>query len=303
MDLLGLISAIFRRRLLAALMVAVAVLAAVASAYKLPSLEQRSIAVGAATSQILVDSNPSTLVAGAGTDTIAALGSRARVYAQYLSSRDAIAKISSDTGISRYLITARGPFSQGTGIKNYEQQPAESRAKDLVDEGKQYRLVFEAQEEVPIITVYATGPSAAAALKLAEASFATLKGYVADLQRQGILAKAQEASSEPETAKEDDSSAPADDPDTTIVVRQLGEPEGGMVGGQADKAMMLLAFLGAFGIQAFFVGLAISVREQRRTPPQVEDLPAAPAYLQPDIAEHEQAEAQRSRLARAGYLR
>jgi hypothetical protein len=304
MDLLGLLSAIMRRRLLALLMVVVAATAAAWTGYKLPSFEQRSLAVGAATSQILVDSDPSTLVAGAGTDTIAALGSRATVYAQYLSSRDAVAKISRATGIPAYLIMARGPFSEGTGIKNYQQQPAESRAKDLVDEGKQYRLVYQAQEGVPIITVYATGPSADAALELAKASFATLKEYVADLQREGIAAKAKQAE-QPAVTKDSGSTVPADDPDTVIVVRQLGAPEGGVVGGKADVAMMLLAFVGVFGVQFFIVGVWLRAREQRRTAAAVEGIPAVPpAYIQPDLAAQEDAEeAEPSRWSRAGYLR
>jgi hypothetical protein len=304
MDLLGLLSAIMRHRLMTILMVLVAVVAAAWTGYKLPSMEQRSLAVGAATSQILVDSDPSTLVAGAGTDTIAALGSRATVYAQYLSSRDAVAKISRATGIPAYLIMARGPFSEGTGIKNYQQQPAESRAKDLVDEGKQYRLVFQAQEGVPIITVYATGPSAVAALKLATASFATLKGYVTDLQREGIAAKAKQTA-DPEATKDTSSTAPADNPDTVIVVRELGAPEGGTVGGKADIAMMLLAFVGVLGIQFFLFGLGLRVREQRRHEAAIADARVVPpAYLQPDIAEHEDAEeTQPSRWSQAGYLR
>jgi hypothetical protein len=304
MDLLGLLSAIMRRRLLALLMVVVAAVAAAWTGYKLPSFEQRSLAVGAATSQILVDSDPSTLVAGAGTDTIAALGSRATVYAQYLSSRDAVAKIARRAHIPAYLIMARGPFSEGTGIKNYQQQPAESRAKDLVDEGKQYRLVYQAQEGVPIITVYATGPSATAALELANASFATLKEYVADLQREGIAAKAKQAE-QPQVTKDDASTAPADDPDTVIVVRELGAPEGGVVGGKADIAMMLLAFVGVFGLEFFVVGVWLRLREQRRAEAAVEEIPPVPpAYIQPDLADQEHAgEAEPSRWSRAGYLR
>jgi len=272
MDLLGLLSAIWRRKLIALLMIAVATLAAITTAYKVPSMKPRELAVGAATSQILVDSDPSTLVAGAGTDQIAALGSRARVYAQYLSSRDAVEQISRATGIPSRLITARGPFSQGTGIKNYEQQPAESRAKDLVDEGKSYRLVFEAQEDVPIISVYATGPSAAAALELAKSSFSTLKSYVATLDSEGEAARAQQSAADKAAAKDsasadgttDTTGATAKVDDTTVVVRQLGAPEGGIVGGGANKVMMILAFIAVLGLEFFLFAAVLRVQEQRR---------------------------------------
>jgi hypothetical protein len=313
MDLLGLLSAIWRRKLLAIAMIAVATIAAVASAYNIPSLEERTLAVGAATSQILVDSNPSTLVAGAGTDKIAALGSRARVYAQYLSSRDAIDQISKATGIPPLLITARGPFSQGTGIKNYQQQPAESRARDLVDEGKQYRLVFEAQEDVPIITVYATGPSSKAALELAQAAFRTLKTYVTNLEREGTLATEKQPAL---TSGEDDTAQgnPADDGVTAdgkftgnvIVVRQLGAPEGGTVGGSADKAMMLLAFLAVLGIQAFIAAAIIRARAQRSAAtaaPASDTLNGHGAVVPPDILPDGDGEASRTGWTSAGYLR
>jgi uncharacterized membrane protein len=267
MDLLGLLSAIWRRKLIAVLMIGVATLAAITTSYKVPSLKPRELAVGAATSQILVDSDPSTLVAGAGTDQIAALGSRARVYAQYLSSRDAVDQISHATGIPARLITARGPFSQGTGIKNYEQQPAESRAKDLTDESKTYRLVFEAQEDVPIISVYATGPSSAAALELAKSSFTTLKSYVATLDTEGEAARVKQEEIDKAAAKNDPNAATtaaAQANDTSVVVRQLGAPEGGLVGGGANKVMMILAFIAVLGLELFLFAAVLRLQEQRR---------------------------------------
>jgi hypothetical protein len=304
MDLLGMLSAIMRHRLLAVFMVVVATAAAIATSFKLPSMEKRSLEVGAATSQILVDSDPSTLVAGAGTDQIAALGTRARVYAQYLSSRDAVDKISKETGIDEFLITARGPFSQGTGIKNYEQQPAESRAKDLVDEGKKYRLVFEAQEDVPIITVYATGASPATALKLANASYTVLKQYVDKLQRDGVV-----KSSEKAAAAADAGSGSSTTPTYSIVVRELGSPEGGLVGGGVSKVMMILAFLATLGFLAFFAASALKVQEQRRALAAEPKVPgtdlAGAAAMRADLVGHqaEAEEAQRTRWQRTGSLR
>jgi hypothetical protein len=308
MDLLGLLGAIWRRKLLAVAMIAVATAAAIATSYKVPSMEPRQLAVGAATSQILIDSDPSTLVAGAGTDQIAALGSRARVYAQYLSSRDAIDQIARQTGIPDRLITARGPFSQGTGIKNYQQQPAESRAKDLVDEAKSYRLVFEAQEDVPIISVYATGPSSAAALNLAKTSFATLKAYVAALNRQGAPAREALAKSAPTTSSSASTVTPAQVANTSVVVRELGAPEGGIVGGGVNKIMMILAFLAVLGVECFLVAGSIRVAEQRRalakpTPmAEVDDMTAA--LMRPEPTELSDAE-ENDRISwpRTGSLR
>ncbi len=244
MEVVGFVRALLRRKAVLGALLAVAVLAAFLTAFKIgpDGIERRSVAVGAATGQILVDSAESTLVEGAGSDQIAALGTRARVYAQYLSSRDAVGKIAREVGVNPALITAAGPFSEGTGIQDYDQQGAESRARDLVDEGKQYRLVFAAQEDVPIITVYSTGPETAQALAVAQSSFNVLKRYIDELK---VDARRAEAEAPPRRTSQPSSSVPLVE---NIVVRELGAPEGGLVGGKADYVLMILAFLAVLGL-------------------------------------------------------
>jgi hypothetical protein len=252
MEIVGFVRTLLQRKLVLGILLALATFAALMTAYRVGpgGVERRSVAVGAATSQILVDSAESTLVEGAGSDQIAALGTRARVYAQYLSSRDAVDQIADEVGVNPRLITAHGPFSEGTGIQSYDQQGAESRARDLVDEGKEYRLVFEAQEDVPIITVYATGPATQQALSLAQASFRVLKDYIGRLKAEAQVAeKTAPAPKNPIAA----SSVPLVE---NIVVRQLGAPEGGLVGGSADMVLMILAFLAVFGIGCIVVAAA-----------------------------------------------
>jgi hypothetical protein len=252
MEIVGFVRTLLQRKLVLGILLALATLAALMTAYRVGpgGVERRSVAVGAATSQILVDSAESTLVEGAGSDQIAALGTRARVYAQYLSSRDAVDQIAKEVGVNPRLITAHGPFSEGTGIQDYDQQGAESRARDLVDEGKEYRLVFEAQEDVPIITVYATGPETQQALSLAQSSFRVLKNYIGRLKAEAEVAeKTAPAPKTPIAA----SSVPLVE---NIVVRQLGAPEGGLVGGSADLVLMVLAFLAVFGIGCLVVAAA-----------------------------------------------
>jgi hypothetical protein len=251
MEIVGFVRTLLQRKVVLGILLALATIAALSTAFKVSpdGLERRSVAVGAATSQILVDSAESTLVEGAGTDQIAALGTRARIYAQYLSSRDAVNQIAEEVGVNPRLITAHGPFSEGTGIQDYDQQGAESRARDLVDEGKEYRLVFAAQEDVPIITVYATGPDTKQALALAQASFTVLEGYISQLK-----AEAKEAAKiAPAPKVTATSSVPLVE---NIVVRELGEPEGGLVGGNADLVLMVLAFLAVFGIGCIVVAAA-----------------------------------------------
>ena len=249
MEIVGFVRTLLQRKLVLGILLALATLAALGTAFKVGSggIERRSVAVGAATSQILVDSAESTLVEGAGTDQIAALGTRAQVYAQYLSSRDAVDQIAEEIGVDPLMISAHGPFSEGTGIQDYDQQGAESRARDLVEEGKEYRLVYEAQEDVPIITVYATGPATQQALSLAQASFDVLERYIGRLK---VEAKKAGENLPPPKTQVSASSVPLVE---NIVVRQLGAPEGGLVGGSADMVLMVLAFLAVFGIGCLVV--------------------------------------------------
>lgn len=269
MEVVGFVKALLRRKLVVAVLLALAVLAAFLTTFTVGSngIERKSVAVGAATSQILVDSAESTLVEGAGSDQIAALGTRSLVYAQYLSSRDAVDKIGRLAGIDPALITAHGPFSEGTGIQTYDEQAAESRAKDLVEEGQEYRLLFEAREDVPIITVYSTAPDTAGALSLAEASFTVLQRYIAQLKIQAERAEALDPPKKPTAA----SSVPLVE---NIVVRELGAPEGGLVGGSADYVLMILAFVGVLGFGCLAIALASGFMRQWRLAGDVEEFDA-----------------------------
>lgn len=267
MEIVGFVRALLQRKVVVAVLLTLATLVAFLTAFKVGpgGVERRSLAVGAATSQILVDSAESTLVEGAGTDQIAALGTRARVYAQYLSSRDAVNQIANELHLDSSQITAHGPFSQGTGLQDYQQQAAESRARDLVAEDKEYRLLFEAQEDVPIITVYATGPDTKAALGLAHSSFTVLSDYIAELKVQASKAE----KSDPEPAQAAVSTIPLVD---NIVVRQLGSPEGGLVGGSTDKVLMVLAFLAVLGIGCVVIAAASGFMRQWRLAADMERL-------------------------------
>jgi hypothetical protein len=269
MELVGFVKSLLRHKVVLAAIIALALLAAVLTAFRVGSggIEKRSTSVGAATSQILVDSAESTLVKGAASDQLAALGTRASVYAQYLSSREAVNKIAHEMHVNPLLITASGPFSEGTGIRDYGEQGAESRATDLVDESKAWRLVFKAQEDVPIITVYATAPTLQGSLDLAQSSFNVLTGYIGELKREA----AREERINPEPKPVVSSSGPLIN---DIVVRQLGQPQGGLVGGSADMMLMMLAFVGVFGIGCLVFAIASGFMRHWRLAGEMERLDA-----------------------------
>jgi hypothetical protein len=226
MALVEIVRQLWQRKLLVALVFVLAVGAAIFSAYRVSSngLEGRALTVAAASSQILVDSHNSTLVEGAELGTFEALSTRAKIYGQYLASLSARQEIAKRAGVPADSISTSGPFSPATGQVSYSSQSSEERAGELLQEGATNRLVFTAQEGVPILTVDAQSTSSDTAIALASASFATLKEYVANLEADGTPVG------------------------KVVTVRELGAPEGGTLGGSNNKMLMILAFLVVFGL-------------------------------------------------------
>lgn len=223
MEPVQVIRQLWSRKVLVAIVVVVAIFAAILSAYQVsvspPGLHSRALTVGAASSQILIDSPKSALVDGASLGTFEALSTRAKIYGEYLSSLAAREQIAKIAGVPARSISSAGPFSPATGQFNYESQSSEDRANEILQEGAQSRLVFTGQEGVPILTVDAQAATAARAVDLANASFTTLKHYVNNL------------------------SADGEDVKRGVTVRELGAPEGGTIGAGNDVVLMALAFL------------------------------------------------------------
>lgn len=226
MAFLETIRRLWQHKILLVIVLLVAVTAAILSAYRVGSngLEKRSLSVSAASSQILVDSIPSALAQGAETSTFEALSTRAKIYGQYLASLSARVEIAERAGVPVASLSTSGPFSPATGQINYSAESSGERATELLQEGAGNRLVFSAQEAVPIITVDAQAGDTETAVALASASYATLRRYIKGLEVEGRPLR------------------------HGVTVRQLGAPEGGTLGGSNDKMLMALAFLLTFGI-------------------------------------------------------
>ncbi|HET9184621.1 MAG TPA: hypothetical protein VFN82_00645, partial [Solirubrobacterales bacterium] len=215
-----------KHKILVAFVLLLAIGAAILSAYRVSSkgLEKRSLSVSAASSQILVDSVPSALAQGAETSTFEALATRAKIYGQYLASLSARVEIAERAGVPVASLSTSGPFSTATGQINYSAESSGERASELLQEGAGNRLVFSAQEGVPIITVDAQAGDTETAVDLASASYATLHKYIKGLEVEGKPLR------------------------HGVTVRQLGAPEGGTLGGSNDMMLMALAFLLTFGL-------------------------------------------------------
>lgn len=252
MDVIRIINELWDRRRWVIAAIVIAMLIGISTSYRLPSFEKKELLSGAASSQLLVDSSTSA-IADVEKDP-APLANRAVVLAQYMSSAEARTAIAREMGLSPTQIAADGPFSSLTDRSTYQATPAGPRANQLTEENAVYRLVFDAQLSLPIISIYTQAPDADGATKLASAASSVLTGYVADLDA-GIPKGRQ------------------------IIVTSLGDPEGGTVNDGASPILAFLAFLGTLIVLCTLIVLGSGlVRQWRATrdPDEGEAQPAEP---------------------------
>jgi capsular polysaccharide biosynthesis protein len=252
---------LWQRKGLVVVVLVLAVFAAILTAYQVsispPGLHKRTLQVSVASSQILVDSPKSTLVSGGSTDTFDALATRAKIYGQYLSSLEARRQIAKKVGVSPATISTAGPYSPETGQTVYESQPAGERANELLKEGAVNRLVFTAQEGVPILSVSSQAPTTERAVALANASFQVLTDYVNSLEAED---------------------KPVSD---GVTLRELGTPQGGTLGSSNGMILMALAFLAVFGLGCAAILLVPGFARRWRALDDVDRAHSAGSYPQP----------------------
>lgn len=226
MELARALKTLVERRRMVALGALVAAVAALLSVYQVglfpPSLTSRTNVFATATTQILVDT-PDSAFASVSND-IEPLEARASVYARFLASPTAVESIARLTGVPADAVEAQGPYEQG--LPEYQQVPtAERRSSQILGERALYRLRFENNPEVPIVSVFAQAPTREEAVALASAAPVALRSYVETFQRgQRIRA------------------------DRRVEIRRLGSAIGGVVNGGANLQIAALVFLIVFGV-------------------------------------------------------
>jgi capsular polysaccharide biosynthesis protein len=246
MDLAQILRTLGRRKFALTIVVILAIAAALATGYKVsfnpPKLESKAVPSGQATTQILVDS-PQSAIADLKQDT-APLVTRATVFAQFMTSSTIRERISNATGIPASLITAEGPFS-GPGEPQNTVTPSEARGGQVRAQTHPYRLTFVAQEQIPLVSVYASAPTAPQAAKLANGVYTAVRGYVDEI-----------------------AAADATNPEHRVTVRQLGTAGASTVTTGGSKAIMILAFL---AIIIFGCLLIIAIAALRRSGEEIDD--------------------------------
>ena len=220
MELAQIIKTLWDQRIAVVAVLLVAFLAGVSTMYRIGTggLTKRSHQFGAAQSQILIDSPRSSLVDL--TQETPPLATRAAVYTQFMRSNAVKESISKATGIPASLIVAQGPYTTAGGSQNLP-RPSEARANEVRGEKDGYRLVFDYQQDLPIVSIYAQAPTAKAAIRLAAGTVAGVRAYISQLEHeQNVPSSAQ------------------------TQIRELGAAEGGTVNAGADPIMAVLAFVG-----------------------------------------------------------
>ena len=273
MELAQIIKTLWDQRIAVVAVFLVAFLAGVSTVYRIGTggLTKRSHQFGAAQSQILIDSPRSSLVDL--TQETPPLATRAAVYTQFMRSNAVKEAISKATGIPASLIVAQGPYTTAGGSQNLP-RPSEARANEVRGEKDGYRLVFDYQQDLPIVSIYAQAPTAKAAIRLAAGTVAGVRAYISQLENeQNVPSHAQ------------------------TQIRELGAAEGGTVNAGADPIMAVLAFVGIAiaglgGILAL-TALARGLQKLSRSgladrepaAPAVSTVPEPPLETLPTVAE------------------
>jgi hypothetical protein len=225
MELARTLKTLWIRRRLVALGAAIAAVAALLSVYSIalvpPSLTSRTNVFATASTQLLVDA-PDSAFADLAND-LTPLETRASVFARFLASPVALQLVARDAGVPLESIEAQGPYDINLPV--IQQEPtAGQRSSQIIGEGALYRLRFENNPVLPIVSVFAQAPTRAEAIALANAAPRALRTYINSIQSR--------------------QQTPAD---RRVVIRKLGDATGGVVNEGANLQIALLVFIVVFG--------------------------------------------------------
>ncbi len=237
-----------RRPWLLGLGALVAALAAVLSVYTFSGgkLQARSLQYSAATTQVLVDSEPSSL--GSVSQSFEALSARAEVYANFMTSPAILEVIGKQVGLSGDQLYAAGPVNAAE--PRVEQEPtALKRNVEITGETKPYRLNYESQGNLPTVTINTQAPNTTQAVALANAAAVALQQYVAGVESaDGIPVRSR------------------------VAIRQLGPATGGVVDGGISKTLAAMVFVAVFALWCVALLVLTRFRKVWRASAELENL-------------------------------
>jgi hypothetical protein len=241
MELIYILKALWRKRLWVGLGVILATLAAVSTQYQIgPSSfppKSKVVKVGAASTEILIDSPQSTL-GNFGVD-IVPLTARGGIFERFLATEDATSEIARESGIPEREIAVVGPKLSVDGVPDH--QSAERAAK--LGGPRKYLLEVQQGDELPVLTVFTQGPTKEGARRLANGAADALRTVVAELQESTGVRESRR-----------------------LTIRQLGTARAGELVERPSKIMAFAAFIVVLGIFCLAILAWPSVRAAWREP-------------------------------------
>jgi hypothetical protein len=225
--------------------VLVAALAAVWSLYKIglvpPSLTPRAVEMGAASTEVVVDTPDSAILdLRQGTSNLASLNNRALLLGNVMASLPVREYIGRRAHVAPDAINVAPPLT--TDFPRPLAQTGNAKhTTDLLRSADQYRLSIEANPTVPVLYIRTQAPTAKGAAELANGSVDGLRDYLAASAASDRVAPTQQ-----------------------VRVRQLGRARGGVINDGAGLQFALVVFLGVFG--ASFGLLRFLDRRKHRAP-------------------------------------
>jgi hypothetical protein len=202
-----------------------------------PGIGGNSLDVASASTHLIVDTPKSTVVDPL-TDayTIESLSNRALILGNVMASLPVRQYIARRTGIAAEQIRAEAPLTpeQPRALVDSAHAP---HVSDILKRPDEYRLSIQADPVAPVLDIYAVAPGADAATKLADASVAGLRDYLAS------------AAAKDRTPKLDQ-----------VRLEQLGRAAGGSIDKGAGVQIGILTFLLVFALACLGVLTLARVR-------------------------------------------
>ncbi len=237
MQLGGTLYRISRRRFAFGLSLLVAVLACSFTLYSPslspPGLHARRLQVAAASTELLV-ATPSLAVAGPA--DYLSLVNRSILVGNVMASGPVLAYISHALGVPSSAIQATAPMTANVPRTLVEPNSG-SNATAIMDLPDQYKLEIQADPAAPILHVYAQAPTAKQAITLATAAVAGVTAYLHSSQTSARVPAGQQVRVEP-----------------------LGPVQGGVANPGAPIEIVVLVFVGTFGLVLWLIVIGDKVR-------------------------------------------
>ncbi|HEX3803733.1 MAG TPA: hypothetical protein VHV75_12920 [Solirubrobacteraceae bacterium] len=207
-----------------------------------------NLTVGAATTGVMIDyPNASIVDRNALNADVSTLQDRAELYANLLTTPPVLADVAKHLGVPAGEISGLARVTANIPHSLFQPR-SEERASQIVDSLAPYRLELESNPDLPILTIYASAPSAPGAIRLANSAVLGLRDYLRTVAQQEHF--------------------PQQD---LPQVRQLGDARGGVTNKKARYTIGFLTFVTAFALM--FTVLFLLLRRPRIRRP--EHLPGA----------------------------